>query len=72
MSLNILLNTLRKINYSQPVIHNIIDKNLLKSYKLELNNYNNHKYIHNPLIINRIIYINNSITHIIHKNHNKS
>ncbi len=68
MSLNILHNTLRKINYSQPIISNIIDKNLLKSYKLELNIYNNHKYIHNPLIINRIIFINNSITHIILKN----
>jgi hypothetical protein len=67
MSFNLLTNTISKINkniLNQPYSY------IFYLYKYELNNYNNLKYISNPLIINRIITINNNVNYIILKNIN--
>ncbi len=68
--LNILKNVILKINYNEKYIYNVVDKKLLRLYKLELQNYNNIKYISNPLITSRIINIHNNVINIINKNNN--
>jgi len=68
--LHILKNVILKINYNEKYIYNVVDQKLLRLYKLELQNYNNKKYIFNPLITTRIINIHNNVINIINKNNN--